>query len=171
MRIALLSDTHDNSAAITQAAEKVKELEITATLHCGDMVAPYILQQFKAEWPGTLYFVWGNNDGERGGLMKTAMESEGKLVCLETQRDLELDGKRIFMTHFSPLSELVAKAGEYDFCFGGHDHTQRRVAYGRSIFVNPGNLTVKESQPFYKSNDHCFCVVDLLTSEVIRIDL
>lgn len=171
MKIALLSDTHDNLVAVDQVLKLLKKRKIGTVIHCGDLVAPFTLMRFKEDYDGQFYFVFGNNDGEKVGLMRIAETSQGKIVCLGNEGEIEIDGKNIFCTHESLIAILVAKSGEYDFCFGGHDHRQRKEVFAKTIFVNPGNLTTKRDGELYKSADHCLVLVDLQNGEVERIDL
>lgn len=179
MKIALISDTHDNLAAVAQMIEEVKRRNIKVVISCGDLISPFILKEMIEGWRDAkihLYFVFGNNDGERAVLTLMAKESNGLVRCLGTQGELELVEKKIWLTHDSAVAELVARSGQFDFCFGGHDHQQRSVIYengngSKTVFVNPGNLTVKKPGKFYKSVDHCWCVVNLANGEVERVEV
>lgn len=44
MKIAIISDTHDNSPAIVWIIEYLNENGITMALHAGDMINPGILE-------------------------------------------------------------------------------------------------------------------------------
>lgn len=64
MKIALLSDTHDNTPAIVWIIEHLNAKGISTALHAGDMINPGILFRFRDHYEGHLHFIFGNNDGE-----------------------------------------------------------------------------------------------------------
>ena len=47
MNIGIVSDTHDNVAAIERATEIFDE-EVEVVIHCGDFVAPLMVDYFEA---------------------------------------------------------------------------------------------------------------------------
>jgi putative phosphoesterase len=178
MKIAVISDTHDNLAAVITMVEQVKQRGLETVICCGDVVAPPILKEMIEGWKDAgikMYFVFGNNDGEKMGLVNVAGGSNGVATCMGDYGELELAGKKIWWTHDSAVAELVARSGQFDFCFGGHDHRQRKVVVesdnGETVFVNPGNLTVKRPGEWRKSDDHCWSVVDLASGEVERVEV
>lgn len=65
MKIAIMSDTHDNTPAIVWMIEYLNEQKIKTALHAGDMINPGILYRFRDHYLGQLHFVFGNNDGEK----------------------------------------------------------------------------------------------------------
>ncbi len=61
MELGIVSDTHDNRAVIEAAAD-LFEGRVDAVVHCGDVVAPFSVTPFDADYE--FYAVRGNNDGE-----------------------------------------------------------------------------------------------------------
>ena len=64
MKIAIISDTHDNHAAVTWILDYLKKNNIATIFHGGDLVQPGVAQRF-ADQASNFYFVFGNNDGEQ----------------------------------------------------------------------------------------------------------
>lgn len=171
MKIAIISDTHDNTPAIVWIIEYLNQNKIETALHAGDMINPGILYRFRDHYHGHLHFVFGNNDGETA-LAERRSNSAKNLTCHLLEMRLELDNKKIFMNHYSSISEQVAKSGEFDLCIGGHDHMYRVNNHENSIFVNPGNTVTKDKWlPQKPDNESSFAIVDLSSMEVERIML
>lgn len=169
MTIALLSDTHDNTPAIVWIIEYLNEHHIEMALHAGDMINPGILFRFRDHYQGHLHFVFGNNDGEQAIAIRRTAETKN-LTCHLQEMRLELDGKKLFMNHYSSISESVAKGGEFDVCIGGHDHQYRVVPHGSSLFINPGNTVTKDKWlPQAADEESSFVLLDLVTLKTERI--
>ena len=60
MKIAVISDSHDNRTQFKQATLLAKQLNAEAILHCGDIIAPSTLKEAKASGLHT-HAIHGNN--------------------------------------------------------------------------------------------------------------
>ncbi|MCR4783489.1 MAG: metallophosphoesterase [bacterium] len=69
MKIAVLSDTHDNLAKFSQALQAADRAGAQAIIHAGDFVAPFTLEPLR-EVGMPIHAVLGNNDGEVDGLRR-----------------------------------------------------------------------------------------------------
>ncbi len=168
-KIAILSDTHDNTPAVVWIIEYLNEHKIKTAFHAGDMINPGISRRFAEHFQGHLHFVFGNNDGEQARISALAATND-KLTCHLQEMRLELAGKKVFMNHYSSISELAAKSGEFDLCIGGHDHEYRVISHGKSLFVNPGNAVTKDKWlPSEQDKVSSFVVFDLETMEHERV--
>src|SRR3989344_3654248 len=104
MKIALISDTHDNSPAVTWIIEYLNQNKIPVTFHAGDIINPTIITRFRDHFQGHLHFVLGNNDGEV--MMLTQIADQAKnLTCHNKEMSLEIEGKHLFMNHYSTFAE------------------------------------------------------------------
>lgn len=169
MKIAIISDTHDNAAAVMWIIEQLNQQNITTAFHAGDIINPGIIKLFDEKFKGELHFVFGNNDGEVGRAVKNIASSE-KTFCYFEAMDKEFAGKRIFMNHFSSIVELVAQSELFDVAIGGHDHDYRTIQYGKTLFVNPG--TTSQTDFFLdrrEKSDKSFVILDLETMEHERV--
>ena len=168
MKIAVISDTHDNSPAVTWIIQYLNEHKITIALHAGDIINPGIVMRFHKHYEGHLHFIFGNNDGERAGLMARTASME-KISCHGDTLRMELGGKMIFMNHYSDMGENMAQSGVFDVCIGGHDH-QYRIVEGPSLFINPGNTVTKDEWLMQDADKaSSFVLLDLETLETERI--
>ena len=158
-RIAVISDTHDNLPKITAAVKKFKELNVNFVIHAGDYIAPFSIPFFMEmgiAWQG----VFGNNDGERRGLLA---KSKGKIV--EQPLELEIAGRKIIVVHEPEniKDEFYQRA---DLIIYGHTH-YRDIRKERNVLViNPGEGCG------YLTGKAGFALVDLdkLTAEFVEID-
>lgn len=129
MKIGIVADSHDNLPIIKKAVERLDREGIEVILHAGDFVAPFAVREFlkaKARFIG----VFGNNDGERQGLVK---------ACAEIQpgpRLVELGGLRIVLAHDEGTipPHMLNQA---DVAVFGHTH-KVVVEKGKILRVNPG---------------------------------
>lgn len=171
MKIAILSDTHDNTPAIVWVIEYLNENNITIALHAGDMINPGILYRFGNHYQGHLHFIFGNNDGENA-LAERRANAAKNLTCHLWEMRLKLEDRSIFMNHYSTISETVAKSGEFDVAIGGHDHQYRVIEYGKCLFINPGNTVTKDKWlPQEADKESSFVILDLQSMQHERIML
>ena len=142
MKIAILSDVHDN---IWKLEEVLKQLGGTdALLFCGDFCAPFTLAAIAEGFPGPVHVVFGNNDGDKWLLTKVANKA-GNVTLHGAFASIELEGRRIAITHYPEIAAGLASAGIatgglYDLVCCGHDHTRRIERVGDCLKVNPGEV-------------------------------
>lgn len=138
MKIAIISDSHDNIWKLDRALSKVGEADVL--IHCGDLCSPFVIKHL-GEWAEErpVHIVWGNNDGDRLMITSNAEAYKNITLCGEYAR-LELDGIRVFVTHYRGIAEAVADSGDYDLVCYGHDHTQAIKEVAGSILLNPGEI-------------------------------
>ena len=135
--IGIISDSHDNLAAIRKAVEFFNKKQIKAVLHAGDIISPFTAKAFK-ELNSQLYFVFGNNDGDRITLLRK-FEEIGAVPCGDFG-DLTIDGLHIALLHGTDetLVKALAKSGDFDVVVRGHTHDAGvRIIEGTPI-INPG---------------------------------
>lgn len=169
MKAAIISDTHDNTPAIAWMINYLHEKNISLAFHAGDIVNPGNIALFEKTFNGELHFVFGNNDGEHGRILRNISQSE-KVFCYFEAMDAVFHDRRIFMNHFSEISELVAQNNLFDIVIGGHDHKYRVKKFGKTVFVNPGSTSKTDFILGRSSKDESsFVVIDLVSLETQRI--
>lgn len=157
MKIAIISDTHENYPATKWIIDYLDKHEILTALHAGDIISPPLLNLFVEHYRGHLHFVFGNNDGEKTGLSLIAEKNE-KLTCHKNEMRLELLNKKIYMNHYSATSEDMVHSGLFDVSVGGHDHQFRVKEVNGCLFINPGSTALQEPE-------HSFVVLNVATME------
>jgi hypothetical protein len=130
MKIGVISDTHDNLAAMAAALRHFEKAAVEAILHAGDYVAPFALKRLlQTRLP--VYGVFGNCDGERTGLAKLMPE------LTDGPRHLELGGKKICLVHIEKrLTPEDFEAADIIVC--GHTHEPKVERQEGRLMVNPG---------------------------------
>jgi putative phosphoesterase len=137
MKIAVLSDTHNQKARVRRALDLLRDRGVSVVLHCGDIEDAPIVELFR---DFTAHFVLGNCDWDRTALAETIEEIGATLH--ENFGHLEMDGKQIAFVHGHEqklLAELEA-ADCYDYLFHGHTHVAADRRRGRTRVINPGAL-------------------------------
>jgi putative phosphoesterase len=150
MRIGILSDTHDQHAAVRTALEILRQRQIELVLHCGDVEEPATVALFRGL---TMHFVFGNCDFDRAGL-RQAMADIGA-VLHEPFGHLELEGRKIAFLHGheGQLFQDVENSGAFDFLFHGHTHQAGERRSGPTRVINPGAL--------HRARPKSFAILDL----------
>ncbi len=137
MKLAVLSDIHDNIWKLERALEHARSAE--ALLFCGDFCAPFTLKQIAEGFSGPIHAVFGNNDGDRFLLLQIAggfdhVHLHGEFAILE------LDGKKVVLHHYPEIARPLAASGEFDAVFYGHNHIHKIEKIGACDLINPGEV-------------------------------
>jgi uncharacterized protein len=138
MRIAILSDSHDNVWKLDSAMPQLAEADVI--LHCGDLCSPFVTKRLIEGVHGKpVYIVWGNNDGDRR-LHTEVAAGASNIHFLGDFGDLCLDGVKIALTHYPEIARPLAESGKFDLICYGHDHKAHEEVIGRSLLLNPGEV-------------------------------
>jgi len=157
MRIGVLADSHDNLVKLKKAVKIFNQRKLDFVFHLGDFVAPFsaaLLNQLFCPWLG----VFGNNDGEKEGLLKVSKERIKVAPWY-----VELDSRKIILVHDINTIELRRENAEIILC--GHTHRPKVETRDLLFILNPGEcggwLTAKST----------VAIIDLknLVSNIIRI--
>ena len=156
MLIGIVSDTHDDLAAVEAAVSLFEREGVDAVVHCGDFVAPFSATPFDADF--AFHAVRGNNDGEWA--VESTVEEFGEYHGEAAA--LSFDDVDVAVTHGT--SDIVVDAlvgcGDYDYVFHGHTHAHGVEARGGTVRVNPGGLPIP-----VEGADDAFRVATLETTE------
>jgi len=133
MLVGVIADTHDNMNMLKKAVDLFNERGVERVLHAGDYIAPFTAREFQ-RLNCKLEGVFGNNDGEKFGLVKR-FAGFGELH--EGIHQLELNGKMIAITHYPDIAETLASRGSYDVVIYGHTH-RAEIKQDKSLVINPG---------------------------------
>jgi hypothetical protein len=144
VKIAIVSDSHDQTAEMAAAVKHALILGAKALLHCGDVVSPGILEGL-ARFDLDLHVVHGNNPAEPGALAALAASRPARLRYYGPEARFSLAGRAIYMTHFPTRAKAAAGTGEFDLVCCGHYHTASitpvaNARTGTTWLVNPGTV-------------------------------
>lgn len=135
MKIAIISDTHDNLNAITAFGEKLKAIKVNCLLHGGDFCSPFSIRAIK-QYHLPMKAVFGNNDGDKVLLTKSA---EGFGEIKEGTYIFELANRKFAMTHYPESINSLAVSGQFDVIIYGHTH-KLDIRKESCLIINPGEL-------------------------------
>jgi putative phosphoesterase len=138
MKIAVLSDSHDNIWKLDEAMPVLQTADVV--IHCGDLCSPFVVRRL-GEGLGDIpvHIVWGNNEGDR--LMISNVASRYPSIELEGHlAQLTFDGLRVAVHHYPEIARDLALSGQYDLVCYGHDHTAHEEFVSDCLLLNPGEL-------------------------------
>jgi hypothetical protein len=144
MKIAVLSDSHDNIWNLEKALGKLNNPE--ALLFLGDFCAPFSLKQIADAYKGPIHCVPGNNDGDMFLLMTIAVAA-GNVTFHNPVGKLEFGGRKIAITHYPEIGEGLAATGKHAAVFSGHTHEFMEQQVGQTLWLNPGEIMGRYGEP------------------------
>ncbi|MEM1605578.1 MAG: metallophosphoesterase [Fervidicoccaceae archaeon] len=143
MRIAVISDTHDNLVIIKKFKKEILSVGIDYIVHLGDFTSPFAFKEVFSGFEGKGAAVLGNNDGEAFLMARFAEKMNIKLF--NHPAILELDGLRFLLMHgfgdswFTlDFARSLAVSGKYDIVLFGHTHSFYMEKIGDIVLLNPG---------------------------------
>jgi uncharacterized protein len=144
LKVCVVSDSHDRAPLLAAAVAAGKAAGASVIIHCGDIIGTQTLRPL-LDCGLPLHIVHGNNLGDPVALARMCAASHGMLHYHGADADLELSGKRIFVTHYPHYARGMACTGDYDFVFCGHSHQAGAVQIpnikgGQTWLLNPGTV-------------------------------
>jgi putative phosphoesterase len=162
MKVAIISDIHDNLAKLRTALQHCQEAEVL--ICCGDLCSPFIAKELGLGFAKAIHVVFGNNDGDRFRIAANSarfpqLQFHGEYV------ELEIGGRAFSVNHFDNIGRTIAKGEKFDVVCFGHNHQFELTRVGRTLILNPGEvfggLTCSST----------FAMYDTATGEAERIDI
>jgi len=139
MKIAVISDSHDNLPNIEKMLDFINKNKIELMIHCGDLAAPsIIMEELAPKFKGEIHFIHGNVADRE--LNEKIAKKFNHVTCHEDSGEIEVEGKRIAFNHFPAQAKKLAESGKYDLVFYGHNHTPWEETIGKTKMLNPGTL-------------------------------
>lgn len=162
MKIAIISDTHDNLTNLQKAIEIANNKACEMLLFAGDLNFPGAVQ-FLAKFNGPVHMVWGNNEGDRVKVLSRVSEYQNVQHHLDMYVDT-IDGLMVFMTHYPEIAELARESNKYSLVIYGHTHEYDEQNLDTVTVINPGAV-------FGYPTDPSFAIFDTKTKHIEKIML
>lgn len=163
MKIGLMADTHDQIDAVEQAIDFFNRAGVEHVLHAGDLVSPFVAPKFSG-LKAKLYYVWGNNEGDREFIR--VKFGELGIKPLGNFAALELGGRKIALLHgtHEEIVDALVKSGSFDVVVRGHTH-QAGTSGKKPLLINPGEVCG------YLSGRQTVAILDLaeLHTEILEL--
>ncbi len=144
MKIAILSDVHNQTRAMIQALKAAKQAQCEALIFLGDFESPQCLELMVQEWQKPLHFVLGNNDYPRHKFEAIAQQ-HAHVHCYGDSACIQLAGKEIYFSHYPHLAQLALQHQEIELILYGHTHEAHMQKTGAQLLLNPGELQGRQS--------------------------
>jgi putative phosphoesterase len=136
MRIAILSDIHDNLWNLAVAMDAVAGSD--ALICCGDLCSPFVVDEL-ARFEQDIHVVFGNNDADLFRI--TAKAAKLTNVHLHGEFfETSFGAKRFAVNHFDFIARPLAQSGRFDVVCFGHNH-ELEISHEREcLLINPGPI-------------------------------
>lgn len=179
MRIAIISDSHENKLNLEKVLTWLNDQEIKLLIHCGDVSRVAMLEILQNKFFGKIHLVWGNAD--EGYFDRIDYDDYDKIKFYDKIGKLKVKNTKIAWTHFPKVAKELGMGGDFDLVFYGHTHKpwstfvshssnvvvkhnktteDKEEKIGLARVVNPGNLAGVR----YRAS---FAVYDSETDEVM----
>jgi hypothetical protein len=147
MKIAIISDVHNNLANLKKVLDYCAKNEIKKIICCGDLANMETLDFLNDNFSGVIYYTFGNmDDGQMTDVIwhperirQSAEKSKDLTTCrykntfifkkfgeVEIEKNpAKPDGRgtrRIAFVHYPDKARELCESGKYDFVFHGHTH-------------------------------------------------
>jgi putative phosphoesterase len=163
MKVGVVSDVHNNVEALTYALDHLRDCDLLLGL--GDLVSDYHVDARILELARErgIVNIAGNHEKSillhPGSRIRTTLAAETleSLREMPGSREIELDGRRVYVAHGAPWDEAgdyrcqyvlehdrvmlgrVAIAAKADLVLLGHTHRAMAVRVEDTLVVNPGS--------------------------------
>jgi hypothetical protein len=170
MRIAVLSDIHDNVWRLAAALDAVGDAD--ALICCGDLCSPFIVHQMARGFSRPIYVVLGNNDGDLYRIAANARQYDHVSIHGELFRG-QFDGQRVAVNHYDNIARAIAASGEFDVVCYGHNHVYSVERIGRTLTINPGAIMGAVFSADGRRSDvaSTFAIYDTATGEAVGFEV
>ncbi len=161
MKIAILSDIHDNIWKLAAVLDSLGEAD--AMLFCGDLCSPFIIGQLANGFGGPIHIVFGNNDGDLYRITQNA-QSFGHVKLHGHYFQDTFDGRQFAMNHYPDIAADIAASANFEVVCYGHNHDYKIERVGSTLTINPG--PIMGYNPIKKMDvASTFVIYDTRTSE------
>lgn len=132
MKIGIIADTHDRLEKIEKAVAFFNSNDLDMIVHAGDYIAPFTSRVF-ADLNIKMVGIFGNNDGERKGLIKAYKEIAPIHV---PPYSFKAGKKSIVVVHMNENLDALLK--KHDIVIYAHAHQYELKKEHNKFLINPG---------------------------------
>ncbi|RAJ17907.1 metallophosphoesterase [Olleya aquimaris] len=161
MKIGIYSDIHDHISNLEKTLHYFKNHNIEHTFFCGDFCSPIPAKVIGNSGVLT-HCVFGNGDADRFTIQNLAFNQFSNLKLNSEYAVIELNNKKIVMTHYPFYAKALAKSGEYDLVLCGHTHESNIELIDQTWLINPGEVMGWKGNPSFAVYDFKTNTVDLI---------
>ena len=152
MIVGVFSDVHDNIEALRRVLDDFKTRNAARAIFCGDFCSP-IPSRVMGESGLEIDCVFGNGDGDRLAIHRFATTEFQNLTVHGEYAELEIDERKVAVTHYPLYAQALGRTGDYSAVFSGHTHEVHEEVFSDCIWVNPGEVLGFKGSPSYACYD------------------
>jgi putative phosphoesterase len=170
MRIAILSDIHDNVWKLAAALERARAADVLLCL--GDLCSPFVVHQLGGGFTGPIHILFGNNDADLFRIASNARRYPHIAIHAEWFRG-DFAGRSFAANHYDNIGRAVAASGEFDVVCFGHNHRYEITPMGKTLAINPGPIMGAAFAADGSRTDvaSTFVIYDTATGQAERVDV
>lgn len=157
MKIAIISDTHDNLATLDKFLAYTAQNPVDAIIHCGDIAEGDTLTRLAQGFSGKILAAFGNMD-YRDSVHASAAKLPN-VTLFESFGQTGPGRQKIGFCHHKETALAHLKKENFDYLFYGHTHKPWMEQINGCILANPGTL----AGMFYKAT---FSTLDTETNKL-----
>lgn len=163
MKVVVVSDIHDHRDNLWKLIDNIKKYAPDFLILLWDYWAPgTIIRNLLRLWIPTYAIRW-NNDWEIYKTMQLFFEHKDYAHIARRNYDrLELDNKKVFLTHYHDLALPMASTWLYDAVFFGHNHTSSQQMIGNCLLANPGAILWDKTPASFAIRDTQTNIFDII---------
>ena len=154
MKIAIISDSHDNQKNIEKFVDYIKNNPVDAIIHCGDVCRSDSLDILLNNFKGKIYLSLGNGDMPHDF---DEYKDNPNIEIFPHIGVLDLPELNIAFAHYKDMVRSFSK--KCRFIFYGHTHKPWVQIIGNSFIACPGNLAGIYYAP-------TFAILDTITQKL-----
>lgn len=153
MRIAILSDTHNEQIRLRSVVTGCRTENIHTLIHCGDLTNPDLIEEMDGF---EVIFTFGNGDFSTDRIQQAVLSTHPNSYCGYSFQG-PMDGIQIGVTHghMPSLLDEMAESGRYQYVFSGHTHRRSDTLVHATRMINPGALGGAYRE------EHSYAILDL----------
>jgi len=148
MKIAIISDVHNNEVNLKKVLDYCAREEIKTIICCGDLASKETLDFLCDNFTGVIHYTFGNMDEGQLQNYKILQKYKNTKVY-RNFGETEIDGKKVAFVHYPNIAKELCATGKYDFVFHGHTHkpwvaseeATANQGQKKCTILNPGNVT------------------------------
>lgn len=137
MKIAIISDIHDNLTNLKIFFQTIKKEKIKKIFCLGDLTNSETLKELATNFSPEIFLICGNIEL----YPQSDLEKFKNIKYLERSKIIEIDGLKIGLCH-EPwfIKKLLQEDPDLNFIFYGHTHKPWLSIKNKAVLANPGTL-------------------------------
>ena len=140
MKIAIISDVHDNIPNLKKVLDYCAQNEIEKIICCGDLASIETLEFLNENFGEEIFYCFGNMDNDYLLNYPFKNNQYKNTRIFKSFGKIEVNGKKVAFVHFPEIAKELCKSGEYKFVFYGHTHKPWTEKNDDCEMLNPGTV-------------------------------